>query len=74
MKPKVVVFSGAGMSAESGIMTFRDMGGLWERYDVTEVASPVAWKNNPQLVMDFYSLRILFRWSYVLCICVSRVF
>ncbi len=57
LKNKVVVFSGAGMSAESGIMTFRDMGGLWEQYDVTEVASPVAWKDNPQLVMDFYNQR-----------------
>ena len=57
MKKKLVVFSGAGMSAESGIMTFRDMGGMWERYDVTEVASPIAWKNNPQLVMDFYNQR-----------------
>ncbi len=56
-KTKIVVFSGAGMSAESGIMTFRDMGGLWEQYDVTEVASPIAWQNDPQLVMDFYNQR-----------------
>lgn len=54
---KLVVFSGAGMSAESGILTFRDMGGLWKQYDVTEVASPVAWKKNPELVMDFYNQR-----------------
>lgn len=54
---KLVVFSGAGMSAESGIMTFRDMGGLWEQYDVTEVASPIAWKEDPELVMDFYNQR-----------------
>ena len=54
---RVVVFSGAGMSAESGIMTFRDMGGLWEQYDITEVASPVAWENTPELVMDFYNQR-----------------
>ncbi len=53
----LVVFSGAGMSAESGIKTFRDMGGLWEQYDVTEVASPEAWKFNPELVMDFYNQR-----------------
>ncbi len=45
------------MSAESGIKTFRDMGGLWEQYDVEEVASPIAWNNNPQLVMDFYNQR-----------------
>ncbi|WP_075590396.1 SIR2 family NAD-dependent protein deacylase [Labilibacter marinus] len=56
-KQKIVVFSGAGMSAESGIMTFREMGGLWEQYDVTEVASPIAWENSPQLVMDFYNQR-----------------
>ncbi len=54
---KLVVFSGAGMSAESGIKTFRDMGGLWEQYDVTEVASPIAWENTPNLVMDFYNQR-----------------
>ncbi len=54
---RLVVFSGAGMSAESGIMTFRDMGGLWEQYDVTEVASPIAWENTPELVMDFYNQR-----------------
>jgi len=56
-KTKIVVFTGAGMSAESGIMTFRDMGGLWEQYDITEVASPIAWQKNPQLVMDFYNQR-----------------
>ncbi len=54
---KLVVFSGAGMSAESGIKTFRDMGGLWEQYDVTEVASPYAWEHTPDLVMDFYNQR-----------------
>ncbi|WP_430932860.1 SIR2 family NAD-dependent protein deacylase [Saccharicrinis sp. 156] len=56
-KTKIAVFSGAGMSQESGIMTFRDMGGLWEQYDITEVASPIAWANTPQLVMDFYNQR-----------------
>ena len=54
---KLVVLSGAGISAESGIKTFRDMGGLWEEYDVTEVASPQAWKRNPELVMRFYNER-----------------
>ncbi len=54
---KLVVFSGAGMSAENGIKTFRDMGGLWEQYDVTEVASPYAWERTPNLVMDFYNQR-----------------
>ncbi len=53
----LVVLSGAGMSVESGIRTFRDMGGLWNQYDVMEVASPVAWKNNPHLVHQFYNER-----------------
>jgi NAD-dependent deacetylase len=53
----IVVLTGAGMSAESGIRTFREMGGLWEEYDVTEVASPEAWNQNPELVMDFYNQR-----------------
>jgi NAD-dependent deacetylase len=53
----LVILTGAGMSAESGIRTFRDMGGLWEQYDVTEVASPQAWRNNPELVMRFYNER-----------------
>lgn len=56
-RKKIVVLSGAGMSAESGIRTFRDMGGLWEEYDVMEVASPEAWHRNPQLVMKFYNER-----------------
>lgn len=56
-KKKLVVLSGAGMSQESGIRTFRDMGGLWEEYDVMEVASPQAWSNNPELVMRFYNDR-----------------
>lgn len=54
---KLVVLSGAGMSAESGIRTFRDMGGLWNQYDVMEVASPNAWKENPNLVHQFYNER-----------------
>jgi NAD-dependent deacetylase len=54
---KLVVLSGAGISAESGIKTFREMGGLWEEYDVMEVASPQAWENNPELVMRFYNER-----------------
>ena len=57
MKKKLVILSGAGMSQESGIRTFRDMGGLWEEYDVTEVATPEAWKRNPELVMRFYNDR-----------------
>lgn len=54
---KLVVLSGAGMSQESGIRTFRDMGGLWEEYDVSEVATPEAWERNPELVMRFYNDR-----------------
>ena len=44
---KLVVLSGAGMSQESGLKTFRDMGGLWEQYDVTQLASPAAWGKKP---------------------------
>jgi NAD-dependent deacetylase len=57
MKRKLVILSGAGMSQESGIRTFRDMGGLWEEYDVMEVATPEAWARNPELVMKFYNDR-----------------
>jgi NAD-dependent deacetylase len=54
---KLVVLTGAGISAESGIKTFRDMGGLWEEYDIEEVASPQGWENNMELVLDFYNQR-----------------
>ncbi len=57
MKKKLVILSGAGMSQESGLRTFRDMDGLWEEYDVSEVATPEAWKRNPELVMRFYNER-----------------
>lgn len=53
----LVVLSGAGISAESGIRTFRDMGGLWEEYDIMEVASYEGWINNPKLVLKFYNDR-----------------
>lgn len=53
----VVVFSGAGMSAESGIRTFRDQGGLWEEYSIYEVATPEAWQKNPARVQQFYNER-----------------
>lgn len=56
-KKKVVVLTGAGISAESGLRTFRDSDGLWEGYDIHEVATPRAWKKNPQLVLDFYNMR-----------------
>ncbi|WP_372774410.1 NAD-dependent deacetylase [Mangrovibacterium sp.] len=54
---KLVVLSGAGMSQESGLRTFRDMGGLWEEYDVMDVATPEAWQRNPELVNRFYNDR-----------------
>lgn len=57
MKKKLVVLTGAGISAESGLKTFRDSDGLWEGYQITEVATPGAWKKNPQLVLDFYNMR-----------------
>jgi NAD-dependent deacetylase len=57
MMKRLVVLSGAGMSQESGLKTFRDMGGMWEQYDVTEVASPEAWEANPGLVLRFYNER-----------------
>src|SRR5918995_378351 len=57
MKPKLVVLTGAGISAESGLKTFRDSDGLWEGYDIREVATPGAWKRNPALVLEFYNMR-----------------
>lgn len=57
IKPKLVVLTGAGISAESGIKTFRDSDGLWEGHDVYEVASPRGWKKDPSLVLEFYNLR-----------------
>ncbi|CAF3776282.1 unnamed protein product [Rotaria sp. Silwood1] len=57
LRKKLVVLTGAGISAESGISTFRDAGGLWEGYDVTEVASLQGWKQNKELVLEFYNQR-----------------
>jgi len=54
---RLVVLTGAGMSSESGIRTFRDSGGLWEEYEVTEVATPMAWERNRELVLRFYNER-----------------
>jgi len=56
-KKKLVVLTGAGISAESGLKTFRDSDGLWEGYDIEDVATPRAWKKNPQLVLEFYNYR-----------------
>lgn len=57
MRKKIVVFTGAGISAESGIATFRDSNGLWEQYRIEDVATPEAWKKNPALVLSFYNMR-----------------
>ncbi|MCU4412490.1 NAD-dependent deacylase [Acinetobacter sp. WU_MDCI_Axc73] len=54
---KLVVFSGAGMSAESGINTFRDSNGLWEKYRIEDVATPEAWQRHPEVVQRFYNER-----------------
>jgi NAD-dependent deacetylase len=54
---RLVVFSGAGISAESGLRTFRDSDGLWEEYRIEEVATPEAWRRDPQRVLHFYDLR-----------------
>lgn len=57
MKQRLVVLTGAGISAESGLKTFRDADGLWEGYSVMDVATPVAWQRNPALVQEFYNER-----------------
>jgi len=57
MKQHLVVLTGAGISAESGLKTFRDSDGLWEGYNIEDVATPRAWKKDPQLVLDFYNMR-----------------
>jgi NAD-dependent deacetylase len=56
-KRKLVVLTGAGISAESGIATFRDSGGLWEGHKVEDVATPEGWQRNPKMVLDFYNER-----------------
>lgn len=59
MKKKCVVLTGAGISADSGLLTFRDAGGLWEGHKVTDVCTPEALERNPKLVIDFYNQRRL---------------
>ncbi len=54
---QVAVLTGAGISAESGLRTFRDSGGLWEGFDVMEVASIEGWRKDPAKVLDFYNMR-----------------
>jgi len=54
---RLFILTGAGISAESGIPTFRDAGGLWRKYRIEEVASPCAWRRDPRLVWEFYSMR-----------------
>jgi NAD-dependent deacetylase len=54
---KIVVLSGAGISAESGLATFRDPGGIWEKVDISQVATPEAWREAPERVLDFYNSR-----------------
>ena len=56
-KKRIVVLTGAGISAESGLKTFRDSDGLWEGYDINEVATATAWRRNPALVLEFYNMR-----------------
>lgn len=56
-RKKLVVLTGAGISAESGLKTFRDSDGLWEGYDINEVATATAWRKNPALVLEFYNMR-----------------
>ena len=56
-QPRLVVLTGAGISAESGLRTFRDSDGLWEGYNIEDVATPRAWRRDPQLVLDFYNMR-----------------
>ena len=56
-KSKIIVLTGAGISAESGLATFRDSGGLWEGYRIEDVATPEAWRKDQELVLEFYNMR-----------------
>ena len=56
-QPHIVILTGAGMSEESGLKTFRDSGGLWEGHKIEDVATPEAWEAHPQRVLDFYNQR-----------------
>lgn len=59
VRSRIVIFSGAGLSTESGIPTFRDSGGLWEKHRIEDVASPEGWRRNKKLVLDFYGMRFM---------------
>ena len=63
MKPKLVVLSGAGMSAESGLSTFRDKNGLWDNHNISDVASPEGWERDRELVLNFYNERRRKMWG-----------
>jgi len=63
VKPKLVILSGAGMSAESGLSTFRDKNGLWENHSIHDVASPEGWEKDRELVLNFYNERRRKMWS-----------
>jgi len=56
-KKKLVILTGAGISAESGLKTFRDSDGLWEQHRIEDVATPGAWRRSPELVLEFYNQR-----------------
>ena len=62
-RPRIAVLSGSGLSAESGLPTFRDAAGLWKQYSWMELASPEGWRKHPQLVLDFYNERRAKAWS-----------
>ncbi len=63
MRPKIVVLSGSGLSAESGLPTFRDAAGLWRQHSWQQLASPEGWRANPALVLDFYNERRAKAWA-----------
>ena len=63
MPPKVVILSGSGLSAESGLPTFRDAAGLWRQYSWMDLASPEGWRKQPQLVLEFYNERRAKAWA-----------
>ncbi len=63
MKARIVILSGSGLSAESGLPTFRDSAGLWRQYDWRELASPEGWRKQPEVVLAFYNERRARAWS-----------